>query len=89
MKAFIKSALSEPGEGGGVSSARVLSSLFALMAIVVVGFVVHRLVEIRDVPLLQVWLSEGVPNVGKLITGLVAAPYFVNKASNCIFRPSE
>ncbi|HEY1947232.1 MAG TPA: hypothetical protein VGG97_09520 [Bryobacteraceae bacterium] len=84
MKAFLKSALSEPGEGGGVSSARILSALFAILAIVVVGIIVYRLVKINDVPLLQVWLSDGIPNVGKLLTGLVAAPYFVNKASNTI-----
>jgi hypothetical protein len=84
MKAFIKSALSEPGEGGTVSSARILSALFAILAIVVVGIIVYRLVKINDVPLLTVWLSDGIPNVGKLLTGLVAAPYFVNKASNTI-----
>jgi hypothetical protein len=84
MRSFFKSALSEPGEGGGVSCARILSSLFALMAIVAVGFVVYRLIKIDDVALLQVWLSDGVPNIGKLVTGLVAAPYMVNKASNTI-----
>jgi hypothetical protein len=83
MKSFIKSALSEPGDGG-VSSARILSSLFALLAIVVVAVIVHRLVDIKDVSLLSVWLNDGIPNMGKLLTGLVAAPYFVNKASNTI-----
>lgn len=57
MRAFIKSALSEPGEGGA-STARILSSLFAILAIITVAMVVHRLVDIKDVSLLSVSLAR-------------------------------
>lgn len=81
IKKHLKDMLS--GRYGTISSARVLMFLFSGVAIGILLAVFHHLMLIDNPALLAVWIG-GLPSIGGILIGLVAAPYTINKGANSI-----
>lgn len=81
LKKHLKDMLS--GRYGTVSSARVLMFVFSAVAIGILLAVFRHLMKIDNPALLAVWIG-GLPSIGGILVGLVAAPYTVNKGANSI-----
>lgn len=81
IRKHIKDMLS--GRYGTLSSARVLMFVFSLVSITILIAVFRHMLKLTDPALLAVWIG-GLPSIGGILIGLVAAPYTVNKGANSI-----
>lgn len=81
FKKHLKDMLS--GRYGTISSARVMMVVFGAVAIGILIAVFHHMMQIDRPELLAVWIG-GLPAIGGILIGLVAAPYTVNKGANSI-----
>lgn len=77
----IKDMLS--GRYGTISSARVMMVIFGGVSIGILIAVFRHMMAIDRPELLAVWIG-GLPSIGGILIGLVAAPYTVNKGANSV-----